>query len=725
MSFYINLKKNIQIYAFVGLISGIFLISGFTYWGVQRNMLNETRTSLHELTIRVMDQIDYWYSERIADMQGWANEKVFVTSTENSFIGEAARKSADIEAVEVAEKSLYFESLSVALPDGKIIVSNDSEEIGTLNVSNCNYFQTALQGKQGVSKVMPEKVYELPYFILALPIKKNEKITGVLIGSINLKRFYTKFILPVNKDKGGSVFLCQSDGMIIAANHQESILKENITQTNWGPDFLSGRKELIECSLNGHAQMIAHALHPVTGWHLGIMTPLNKNRASWLALVTGLLLTGALLALVNFILNQNLKLEEMVSERTVTLHKQYEHLQLQGRALEAAVNAIVITNGKGEIEWVNPAFTHLTGYRLDEVLGKTPSALNSKKQDPSFFSNLWNTVLSGNVWQGELINRRKDGTLYHEEMSITPVKNDAGEISHFIAIKQDISERKHAEASLKQYEVELRNAQKQEAIANLAAGIAHEINTPVQYILSNIQFLNDAFTYFKQLKKSLPESPLHLETGNDPSHSFNPFEEAENWANFEFFMNEAPTAIEQSMEGVDRVKKIVYAMKEFSHPGSDQPIPTDLNSAIQSTITVCRSEWKKVAEMVTDLDPALPLVPCFSSEINQVILNLIVNASHAISDQKNKTAVMGTITISTRCKGDWVEIRVSDNGTGIPESVRDRIFDPFFTTKGIGKGTGLGLSISHSIIEKKHRGKISYETKMADGTTFIVSLPLT
>ena len=171
--------------------------------------------------------------------------------------------------------------------------------------------------------------------------------------------------------------------------------------------------------------------------------------------------------------------------------------------------------------------------------------------------------------------------------------------------------------------------------------------------------------------------------------------------------------------------KIVQAMKEFSHPGTEEKVETDLNRAIDTTITVARNEWKYVAEMLTDFDPALPPVPCLPGDFNQVILNLIVNASHAIAAVVGEGSQgKGTITVSTRHEGDWVEIRVRDTGTGIPEAIRSKIFDPFFTTKEVGKGTGQGLAIAHSVIVDKFGGTLTYETTVGKGTTFIIRLPL-
>ena len=170
---------------------------------------------------------------------------------------------------------------------------------------------------------------------------------------------------------------------------------------------------------------------------------------------------------------------------------------------------------------------------------------------------------------------------------------------------------------------------------------------------------------------------------------------------------------------------IVSAMKEFSHPGSQERRAIDLNRAIETTVTISRNEWKYVAEVHTQLDPNLPLVPCLAGEINQVLLNLVVNAAHAIADiAAQGRPGMGTITLSSRRDGDWVEISVADTGTGIPENIREKVFDPFFTTKELGKGTGQGLMLAHSVVVKKHGGSIWLDSEVGKGTTFFVRLPL-
>ena len=196
-------------------------------------------------------------------------------------------------------------------------------------------------------------------------------------------------------------------------------------------------------------------------------------------------------------------------------------------------------------------------------------------------------------------------------------------------------------------------------------------------------------------------------------------------ADTEYLLEEIPRAIRQSLEGLERVAKIVRSMKEFSHPGGEEMQAIDLNRAIESTLTVSRNEWKYVADVATDFDPQLPMVDCLPGEINQVVLNLIVNAAHAIADKvRDAAGQRGTITVRTCRDGDWATIAVADTGTGIPLAIQGRVFDPFFTTKEVGRGTGQGLAIAHSVVTDKHGGTIRFESQPGEGTTFFIRLPI-
>jgi len=327
-------------------------------------------------------------------------------------------------------------------------------------------------------------------------------------------------------------------------------------------------------------------------------------------------------------------------------------------------------------------------------------------------------------WRSEQSSRRCDQVPFEMNgetrllgLTITSLHVATKHTTELLVIGSDVTERTALE-------VQLRHAQKLESVGQLASGIAHEINTPTQYIGDNVRFLQDAFVDLKGLLVNY-ERLLAAATGNTlSSETLQEVAAAVKSVDANYLLEEIPKAIEQALEGVTRVSRLVGAMKEFSHPGTKEKIPLDLNHAIENTITVARNEWKYVADLETDFDASLPLIACQPGEFNQVTLNLIVNAAHAIADVIEKGGSgKGKIKIQTRDHPEWVEIRIQDTGSGIPEKVRARVFDPFFTTKEIGKGTGQGLAIARSVIVDKHGGTIHFEMQEGKGTTFIVRLP--
>jgi len=288
----------------------------------------------------------------------------------------------------------------------------------------------------------------------------------------------------------------------------------------------------------------------------------------------------------------------------------------------------------------------------------------------------------------------------------------------FLLVGADITEREMLAAQLSQ-------AQKLESIGQLAAGIAHEINTPTQYVGDNTRFLQDAFRDLLAVQAKHDQLLKAVKEGAVDDRLLSEVETTVQEADMEYLLEEIPKAIEQSLDGVSRVAKIVRAMKEFSHPNIKEKTPTDLNHAIESTATVARNEWKYVADMVTEFDEEMPLVPCLPGEFNQVILNIVINAAHAIAGVVGDGAEgKGTITIRTRRDGDCAEVRISDTGPGIPAEVGNRVFDPFFTTKEVGKGTGQGLAIARNVVVDKHGGTLTFETEPGHGTTFIIRMPI-
>lgn len=309
-------------------------------------------------------------------------------------------------------------------------------------------------------------------------------------------------------------------------------------------------------------------------------------------------------------------------------------------------------------------------------------------------------------------------------VNVVSIYSDSNENAQFIGTATDITEEKKFEEEKQHIEVQLRHAQKLESIGQLASGIAHEINTPMQFISDNTHFLNESFDVWLQSYQKQKELLLALGGELKRPELTETIVSMTQSKKIDFLSKEVPKAIQHTLEGIDRVTQIVRAMKDFSHPGKQEKSAIDLNKAIDNTVMVARNEWKYVSEVVTHFDETLPLVVCYRDEFNQVVLNLIVNSAHAISDVVGNTGEKGTITLSTCRVGEWVEIRIQDTGGGIPEKIKDRVFDPFFTTKPVGKGTGQGLAIAHTVITKKHKGTIHFESKEGVGTTFIIRLPI-
>ncbi len=292
---------------------------------------------------------------------------------------------------------------------------------------------------------------------------------------------------------------------------------------------------------------------------------------------------------------------------------------------------------------------------------------------------------------------------------VEEMKQERERAAQDLALAKEHLERELGERA--RMEDELRLAQRLEAVGQLAAGVAHEINTPIQYVGDSVFFLKDAFGDIMQLVQSLREvAPAGV--GDEK------WEEAD----AEFLVEQVPKALERMFYGVDRVASIVRAMKAFAHPGTDTKEPSNLNEALQTTLTVSRNEYKYVADVETEFAD-LPLVPCNLGELNQVFLNLVVNAAHAIAAANEGKETRGMIRVKTRLEEPFVVIEISDSGTGIPEEIRPRIFDPFFTTKPVGKGTGQGLPIARSIV-LKHQGTLTFDSEMGKGTVFTIRLPL-
>jgi PAS domain S-box-containing protein len=416
-------------------------------------------------------------------------------------------------------------------------------------------------------------------------------------------------------------------------------------------------------------------------------------------------------------LNQRLQ-QEILDRKKAEEGIQAAHAEMA--RLVASIPSILIGMSEDRrVVWWNSAAEETFGLKREEVFGRPLRECRIKWDWVTLVRGIDESSRSGAQHRLDDIRYvRSDGKEAFLGISVSPLGVAENGRSGLILLARDITSRKLMESQLAQ-------AQKLESIGQLAAGIAHEINTPTQYVGDNTRFLEGAFQDLRRLLDRYAEVPQALREGVDAEELIRRMKDAAEEADLEYLGEEIPKAIQQSLEGIERVTRIVRAMKEFSHPGTEEKTSIDINNAIESTLTVARNEWKYVAEVVTDFDPHLPLVPCLPGEFNQVILNMIINAAHAIADVTDASSgTKGTISLSTRRVADGVEIRTGDTGGGIPETIRSRIFDPFFTTKEVGKGTGQGLAISHSVIVDKHGGSIAFETEVGKGTTFVIRLPV-
>jgi PAS domain S-box-containing protein len=352
----------------------------------------------------------------------------------------------------------------------------------------------------------------------------------------------------------------------------------------------------------------------------------------------------------------------------------------------------------------NKLVANRMGVEPEELIGKTDFDFFPREMAEKFFNDEQALIQSGKPLLDceEIAYDKTRGMDRVILTSKVPLRDANGNLTGIVGTGLDITDRKAAEERMA-------SSDRLESIGRLAAGVAHEINTPIQYLSDSVSFIREGvkelLEYIDALRASMPAPP-----------------EADE--NVEDLRKEMPPALTLVADGLTRIAEIVRSMKDFAHADQNEMCEVDLNRSIASTLVVARSEYKPVAEVETSFGQ-IPPITCHAGQINQVVLNIVVNAAHAIADKVQRTGAIGKITVSTRVEGNHVVIAIGDTGNGIPEEIRSNIFDPFFTTKEVGRGTGQGLSIARAVIVKGHGGELDFTTQMGKGTTFFVRLPLT
>ncbi|WP_270566369.1 PAS domain S-box protein [Clostridium beijerinckii] len=407
-------------------------------------------------------------------------------------------------------------------------------------------------------------------------------------------------------------------------------------------------------------------------------------------------------------------------------------------ALEQSPVMIIITDTLGNVEYINPKFTEVTGYASGEVYNRNIRFIGSKKMPTKVYGDMWNVIKSGNEWRGEFINKRKDGKLYYASASISPVRNEVDQIIHYIAIQEDITNKKKTEKELEKSNKKLKKAMKElqvmqknmminekmASIGQLAAGVSHEINNPLGYVISNFDILKkfpmkieSIVNEYKELKdlilaedtESVEKKLISIEL-MEKSYKNNEYIEIVN------------DILKTCDEGLERISSIVRELNFFARAEHNKLFNDyDLNNSIDSAFVIALNNSRNTIQIRKDLGE-LPLIKALGSKIDRVILNIAVNAVQAINLKGEN--MIGVVSVRTYCSKQYVYCEIGDNGIGIKKKDINRIFDPFFTTKPVGQGVGLGLSLSHSIVVEMHKGELTIKSVYGKGTIVTITLPI-
>jgi PAS domain S-box-containing protein len=394
-------------------------------------------------------------------------------------------------------------------------------------------------------------------------------------------------------------------------------------------------------------------------------------------------------------------------------------------ALDASEHHVLITDRKGRIVFANLSLAERHGRVREELIGESvDQVMRTDNHSPAQLQKMRQAMRESRPIRVVVRGVHSSGRPLWLSLNITPILGPDGRASHFVGIATDITQsvedtriKKELQQRIETQEqerdrlaLELRMAQKLEAVGRLASGVAHEINTPMQFVSDNVTFMRESVG---DLASVIGAYRIDRAQGDAVAAE----------VEAEYLLAELPKAMDRAREGIERVTNIVRAMKEFSHPNTEARSSADINKAIETTVQIARSEYKHIAVVDLKLEP-LPLVPCNIGELNQVFLNLLVNGAHAI-EGSGKDVSSGRIGIASRHEGAELIITFEDNGCGIAPENLDKIFDPFFTTKEVGKGTGQGLAISRSIVVDRHGGAIDVRSIVGTGTRFTIRIPVT
>ncbi len=716
--------------------------------------MNESaQRQLQRQVDETIDFIEMWFETQRKLIGSLAQEKVYGIALEDSFKGRAAQRSVENRFSRLALSFPYFISLSLLNVEGKVLASDLLEEDSDILEVDPTYLAGAIAGEMIVTPVFISSIDNNHIFAIYSPVYYKGTVQGIIYVEYSLNYISEFFFLDLKAGKSGYAFLLDDDNLVIA-HPDPRIIGEDLFQK---PEYIGSKGRLdsgffeytfrkihkkayaslveelgctlvlsvpsIELQKPGKQLVMVNVLVTafaslvVIGilysvWQKQISTPIRKLIQGIQDFRQGHFHKPLELIVKNEFRTVADSFNEMVKNiksSTVSISELREQQQNLQKILDSMSIGVLIIAGNKEFRMINSALLTIAGcksltdfeqYRAQTVLFKELDA------EP-----LVEIEFEISVRQYWLLRAIQKIQLSGEEV--------------LLLTYVDITQQKLAEKERQVLEQDIQSSSRLKAIGTLAAGIAHEINTPIQYIGDNVRFIEEATEDLMELLSQYDELVKTLEKDNLVPKTISSLREKEEEIDLEFLLDEIPIALKQSFSGLENVARIVQAMKIFSHQGEGKVSTYDLNEGINNTLAVSHNRWKLVAEVKLELDDSLPELHCYTGEINQVILNLVVNAADAIVDRNGENPVdKGFISIRTFQENGFAGLSVSDTGKGMTEEIKNKVFDPFFTTKEVGKGTGQGLSLTQRIVEERHNGTITVESEYGEGSTFTVRIPL-
>ena len=695
--------------------------------------------ALAALARGVARQLDMMLESRSRDLE--------VLSGSIEVLGELEGPRIEALLAQHRERSRYYTGAYIGDADANSVVRSPSHyPDGTVaapgNYRDRDYYKDLVRTRRtAISRVQRGRITHEVNIQIASPIfAPNGTLKGYVEGSVELESFGALVRNAAKQVEGGRVVVLDSGSRVVADS--SSTVLAGTDQLSAAPVFAQGTSQpLLTSARDEHGEVLRAALEPLgsllPGWRVvaaesqsRIDGNARRTRNETWATAAGLWLVVFLVAVLitdrfgrrlaelattvsaigrgdfahrakpperweprefavlntqigrmaERLAHQRRELELAVDERTAELAEVNGRLTILVDALERADDGIEITGPDARFIYVNPAFERITGYVAAELIGNTPAMLRSDAHDTAFYEAIWQRVSSGQVYSGELVGRRKDGTLFDQELTVWPIVERSGKTTHFVGLRRDVTERRRTERAL-------RVSERMASVGTLAAGVAHEINNPLTYVLLNLNYLRD------QIVEA--QGGLHGKA------------------------ERMQLATDRALEGAERVSAIVKDLRLLSRPDDRSIKAIDPCAVLASALRMVGNDIRHRARLIEDIVP-VPAVLGNGAQLSQVFLNLLVNALQSLEE-----APLGSGEIRVRTGTDErgrVVVEVADTGSGIPPEHLHRIFDPFFTTKPVGLGTGIGLALCHSTI-KAMNGEILVESTLGAGSRFRVLLP--